>query len=1042
MPNCEDEEYWARVFTLSDFGIQKEEQFIIKSGQVAISNSYDGAQIGLNIYSIDSNFPDSTPAFIGGGITYAPEIGDTPEIIQIEFYASIVIPANIERILVVAAQGSDTYNPDYKKVLIAGTEEDNGISWFSGCRQYYKYTPTTDLTNPVPDANFYINVTGETFNSVNTGPDTTLTHNLDDPPIWMNQYACSGGGLKFSRAFNLKDFGIEINEEFVINRGQVAFSAVGVHDVKIQFNIYKIDSNFPDSFSSANLIGSSQVVDLPYFGTGNPPRIFNVDFDTPVVVPSNVEMVLVEVYNLPRPGHSSTAFIAGTKEFTGLSWLKSEAGGCPPECYTSTVDMGKPEVNFYVKVSGDVNPVANNFGISVTSICSGLLKKFSVEDKSKVATVVWNFGDPGSGANNSSTETSPAHDFSNAGQYTITATVTDLNGNIEVLTETVDVNPPSAFAIGDIYACEDSFNTGFSTSFDTSAIEQQVLGGQLDRRVTFIDGSGNKYYYLPNPFSNTIKDRETVTVRVADAGNSCCFSETTFDLIVTPLPELQDIGDILECESDSEGYATFNLSNIQSDLKNNFPNASIDFFHENGTIINSLIVQNGVIDEELITVRLTESGTSCSNEATFKLIVNPLPIANPLPEIFGCDDDGDGISEYFDFFNVEGTVLGNQTGMIVSYYDATGNELHIPSNNLFANTIPFQETVIVRVTNPQTTCYAETDLVLKTSSKPSINKPQDIYACDEGDGVSSFDLSDIEKIIIGNQDNLNVFYYTSNGTDITDLMSSDYINNEPWAETINVRVENALSSKCFTETSFNLYVNSLPELSLEESYFLCNLEPNMAISANSSFSSWEWTFEDGSVISNNSSAVLVNAGTYRLNVTEEKNGILCENVIQFELVRSVLPQITDVKYQELSDNNFVEIKVTGDGEFEYSIDGTSYQNSNLFENLLGGVYTVYVRDKKGCGEDSKEVTLIDYPKYFTPNGDGNNDIWQIKGIANYPNAKIMIYDRYGKLLKQISTNANQGWDGTFNGKEMESTDYWFTANLGNKNFIGHFTLKR
>ena len=93
------------------------------------------------------------------------------------------------------------------------------------------------------------------------------------------------------------------------------------------------------------------------------------------------------------------------------------------------------------------------------------------------------------------------------------------------------------------------------------------------------------------------------------------------------------------------------------------------------------------------------------------------------------------------------------------------------------------------------------------------------------------------------------------------------------------------------------------------------------------------------------------------------------------------------------------------------------------------------------------ITVIDYPKFFTPNGDGNNDTWQIKGINSQPDAIIYIHDRYGKLLKQIGPTG-QGWDGTYNGNRMPSSDYWFVLEYREpttderKTFRAHFTLKR
>lgn len=101
----------------------------------------------------------------------------------------------------------------------------------------------------------------------------------------------------------------------------------------------------------------------------------------------------------------------------------------------------------------------------------------------------------------------------------------------------------------------------------------------------------------------------------------------------------------------------------------------------------------------------------------------------------------------------------------------------------------------------------------------------------------------------------------------------------------------------------------------------------------------------------------------------------------------------------------------------------------------------------GCGEASTTVMIMDYPHYFTPNGDGYHDTWNIVGLSGQASAKIYIFDRYGKLLKQLSPTG-QGWNGTYNGELMPSSDYWFTVEYMEpttgdpKEFKAHFTLKR
>ena len=93
---------------------------------------------------------------------------------------------------------------------------------------------------------------------------------------------------------------------------------------------------------------------------------------------------------------------------------------------------------------------------------------------------------------------------------------------------------------------------------------------------------------------------------------------------------------------------------------------------------------------------------------------------------------------------------------------------------------------------------------------------------------------------------------------------------------------------------------------------------------------------------------------------------------------------------------------------------------------------------------SNTIQTITYINYFTPNGDGYNDRWNIYLPTEYE-AVITIYDRYGKLLKQISPETT-GWDGIFNGELMPSTDYWFkveyTEDNTRKEFKSHFSLKR
>jgi gliding motility-associated-like protein len=86
--------------------------------------------------------------------------------------------------------------------------------------------------------------------------------------------------------------------------------------------------------------------------------------------------------------------------------------------------------------------------------------------------------------------------------------------------------------------------------------------------------------------------------------------------------------------------------------------------------------------------------------------------------------------------------------------------------------------------------------------------------------------------------------------------------------------------------------------------------------------------------------------------------------------------------------------------------------------------------------------LLNYPHYFTPNGDGIHDYWYIKHSENEPQFQVYIYDRYGKLITGFPSGS-VGWDGTLNGRQLFSDDYWFVVQREDGRLLkGHFTLKR
>ena len=152
-----------------------------------------------------------------------------------------------------------------------------------------------------------------------------------------------------------------------------------------------------------------------------------------------------------------------------------------------------------------------------------------------------------------------------------------------------------------------------------------------------------------------------------------------------------------------------------------------------------------------------------------------------------------------------------------------------------------------------------------------------------------------------------------------------------------------------------------------------------------------------------------------------------------------------------TDNPKITVLIEGYGTYQYSLDDGPRQDSNVFEHVGLGTHTITVWDNTdgvaySCDElVINDVQIIGYPHYFTPNADGYNDTWNIVGLSTQPGTQIYIFDRYAKLLKQISPSG-EGWDGTFNGRMLPSDDYWFKVeyqeNNETKEFRSHFSLKR
>lgn len=194
----------------------------------------------------------------------------------------------------------------------------------------------------------------------------------------------------------------------------------------------------------------------------------------------------------------------------------------------------------------------------------------------------------------------------------------------------------------------------------------------------------------------------------------------------------------------------------------------------------------------------------------------------------------------------------------------------------------------------------------------------------------------------------------------------------------------------------------------------------------------------------------INQSLTQTLIAKVTNSYNCANYAELTLkvsndnTQNPITIITAVQTKDFEGNkNSATIKYTGSGNYEFSIDGILYQDSPEFSNIPAGNHIAYARDKNQCNTSIPfPFSILDYPRYFTPNGDGFNDSWTIKNLNLLPLATIHIFDRYGKLIKQFSSS-NLNWNGTLNGYLLPADDYWFNLIFEDgKNIKGHFSLKR
>ncbi|WP_020215154.1 T9SS type B sorting domain-containing protein [Flavobacterium rivuli] len=462
-----------------------------------------------------------------------------------------------------------------------------------------------------------------------------------------------------------------------------------------------------------------------------------------------------------------------------------------------------------------------------------------------------------------------------------------------------------------------------------------------------------------------------------------------------------------------------------------------------GNLINTVAVTGNQPDPDPVCTQCTDIDTECALQIT---------APTPLSE---CDDT---VPDGFKILNLTGKtaeIIGQNTGLTVSYYLnntnlANGTAIATPDN--FRNTIAYTQTIIAEVTDAGgCKTYVNLQIEIAKSPEPVLILQKTICQ----DNSNLYNLTVYEQEILNGETGTRITGYFTSDTNaennVNALQNPAGFTLMPNLQTIFIRVEN--TTGCFTIAKLQLTILPAMAVNLQGKYTICydangNILSPAVIDTGLSAAlyTFKW-YRNGQLLNNTDPAISVSqTGNYTVEVSNASGCPPGTATTVVSLSNGPENFTAQVVTGYFSNNATIFAQATGGSNLVYWMDNGPEQQSNYFYNVERGTHLVHVKDAGGCGAVyTVQVVVIDYPKYFTPNGDSTNEYWNIRDLRNQPNAMIYIFDRYGKLITSVKPSGT-GWDGTLNGHPLPATDYWFTLfyreGATDKEFNAHFSLIR
>lgn len=407
------------------------------------------------------------------------------------------------------------------------------------------------------------------------------------------------------------------------------------------------------------------------------------------------------------------------------------------------------------------------------------------------------------------------------------------------------------------------------------------------------------------------------------------------------------------------------------------------------------------------TVSFTNS-FGCVFTKTITILEHPKPVWNMNAyDATHCDDDFDGKIEV-KFSTITPQIITNHTLFTVEYFADSSFTNPLPNDWSYSTAT----TVYVRATSPYCPAEFRTIDFKFGNSPPMVQSTFADAVCDDDlDGIKSVNLANYRNQFVTGT-GISVKYFAT----LTDAQQNiNSINN-------NVTVTNTgtyylrFKKNTFCDVIGTLKITiKIPKTSEQlVDQEICP-DATTTLDAGSGFDSYKWSTGE------TTSSIKVPVGDYWVELTYD--GCTYKQHVSVKALE--MPSITAVEIE----GSTVTVTVTGGNPpYKFSLDGTTWQDSNVFMNVPGGDHTVYVISAAdNCTPVTHEITVIERYNTITPNGDGFNDVLNYSDLLKKEEPFLQIYDRYGKLLFTGSTANRFIWDGKVNGRVVSSGTYWYVT---------------